>query len=54
MGSVVVARGARGSAACGIVPDQGLHLCPLHWRADFYPLRHQGSPWVEGFEKQID
>ena len=30
--------------ACGIFPDQGLNLCPLHWQADSYPLRHQGSP----------
>ena len=22
------------SAACGIFPDQGLHICPLHWQAD--------------------
>ena len=33
------------SAACGIFPDQGLNLGPLHWQADSYPLRHQGSPW---------
>ena len=29
---------------CGICPDQGLNLCPLHWQADSYPLLHQGSP----------
>ena len=23
------------SAACGIFPDQGSNLCPLHWQADF-------------------
>ena len=43
-GSVVVAHGPSCSAACGIVPDQGLNLCPLHWQADSQPLRHQGSP----------
>ena len=32
------------STACGIFPDQGSNLCPLHWQADSEPLRHQGSP----------
>ena len=31
--SVVVAHGLRCSVACGIFPDQGLNLCPLHWQA---------------------
>ena len=44
-GSVVVAHGPSCSAACGIFPDQGSNLCPLHWQADSQPLRHQGSPW---------
>ena len=43
-GSVVVAHGLSRSAACGIFPDQGSNLCPLHWQADSQPLRHQGSP----------
>ena len=43
-GSVVVAHGPSCSAACGILPDQGLNPCPLHWQADSQPLRHQGSP----------
>ena len=43
-GSVVVAHGLSGSAACGILPDQGLNPCPPHWQADSQPLRHQGSP----------
>ena len=43
-GSVVVAHGPSGSAACGIFPDQGSNPCPLHWQADSQPLRHQGSP----------
>ena len=34
-GSVVVAHGISCSVACGIFPDQGLNLCPLHWQADF-------------------
>ena len=49
-GSVVVAHGPSCSAACGIFPDQGLNLCPLHWQADSQPLRHQGSPEVEYFK----
>ena len=43
-GSVVVAHGLTCSAACGIFPDQGLSLSPLHWKVDSYPLCHQGSP----------
>ena len=43
-GSVVVAHGPSRSAACGIFPDQGSNLYPLHWQADSQPLRHQGSP----------
>ena len=31
-GSVVL--GLSCSAACGIYPDQGLNLHPLHWQAD--------------------
>ena len=43
-GSVVVAHRPSCSVACGIFPDQGSNLCPLHWQADSQPLRHQGSP----------
>ena len=43
-GSVIVAHGPSCSVACGIFPDQGSNLCPLHWQADSQPLRHQGSP----------
>ena len=43
-GSVVVAHGPSCSAICGIFPDQGSNLCPLHWQADSQPLHHQGSP----------
>ena len=39
-----MAHGLNCSAACGIFPDQGANLCPLHWQADSQPLRHQGSP----------
>ena len=43
-GSVVVAHGPSCSMACGIFPDQGSNLCPLHWQADSQPLHQQGSP----------
>ena len=43
-GSVVVVHGLHCSVACGIFPDQGSNLCPLHWQADSQPLCHQGSP----------
>ena len=43
-GSVIVAHGPICSAACGIFPDQGSNLCPLHRQADSRPLHHQGSP----------
>ena len=44
MGSVVAAHRLGFSVACEIFPGQGLNLCPLHWQADSYPLRYQGSP----------
>ena len=43
-GSVIVAHGPSCSTACGILPDQGLNPCTLHWQAESQPLRHQGSP----------
>ena len=52
-GSVIVAHGPSCSAACGIFPDQGSNLCPLHWQADSQPLRHQGSPASRAFALQI-
>ena len=45
-GSVLVAQGPSRSAACGILPDQGLNPRPLHYQADSQPLRHQGSPSI--------
>ena len=39
------------SAACGIFPDQGSHLCPLHWQADSLPPETPGKPEI--FENQI-
>ena len=46
-GSVIVAHGPSRSATCGIFPDRGTNLCPLHWQADSLPLRHQGSPEIQ-------
>ena len=43
-GSVIEAHRPSCSTACGIFPDQGSDLCPLHWQADSQPLHHQGSP----------
>ena len=31
------------STACGISPDWGSNLRPLHWQADSYPLHHHRS-----------
>ena len=45
-GSAIVAHGPSFSAACGIFPDQGPNLRPLHWQADSQPLRHQGRPFL--------
>ena len=47
--SVIVAHGPSCSVACGIFPDQGSNLCPLHWQTDSQPLRHQGSPSSKNF-----
>ena len=33
-GSIVAAPGLSCSRACGIFPDQGSNLHPLHWQAD--------------------
>ncbi|XP_032490454.1 target of rapamycin complex 2 subunit MAPKAP1 isoform X3 [Phocoena sinus] len=43
-GSAAMAHGPSRSTACGIFPDRGTNLCPLHRQADSQPLRHQGSP----------
>ena len=31
------------SQECGILLDQGLNPCLLHWQVNSYPLYHQGS-----------
>ena len=40
----VVAHVLNCSMACGRFPDQGSNPCPLHCKANSYPLSHQGSP----------
>ena len=52
-GSAIVAHGPSRSAARGIFPDQGLNPCPLHWQADSQPLRHQGSPFLHFYIRNI-
>ena len=52
-GLVVVAHRPSCSAACGILPDQGLNLCLLHWQVDSQPLHHQGSPLACKFQNQL-
>ena len=43
-GSVVVVHGLSCSTACGILLEQGLNPCLLHWQADALPLNYQRSP----------
>ena len=43
-GSWALAHKLSYSKACGILLDQGLNLCLLHWQADSLLLSHQGSP----------
>ena len=42
-GSVFVAHGLCCSMACGIFPEQGSNLSPLHWQADSYPTVPPGK-----------
>ena len=39
-------------SACGIFPDQGSNLCPLHCQADSCPLYYLGSPENNFFLKK--
>ena len=43
-GSIVVVHELSCSEACGIVLDQGLNPCLLHWQADPLPPSHQEGP----------
>ena len=42
-GSTAVAHQLSCSVACGILLDQGLNPCLLHWQVDSRPLSHQGN-----------
>ena len=44
VGSVVVAHGLSCPSVYGILLDQGLNLCLLHWQADSSPRSPQRSP----------
>ena len=47
VGSVVVVHRPSCPAECGIFPDQGLNLHPLHWQANSSPLSQQGNPALD-------
>ena len=40
----MVVHGLSCSTPSGVLLDQGLKLCPLHWQEDSQTLDHQGSP----------
>ena len=42
-GSVVLVHGLSCSSACGVLPDQGVNPCLLHWQVNSLPRNHQGS-----------
>ena len=42
--SVAAACGLSCYLACGIFPNQGSNMCPLHWQADSQSLECQGNP----------
>ena len=48
--SLVAEHGLSCSTACGIFPDQGSNLCPLHWQADSYPLATREVPLLVSFK----
>ena len=41
------------STVCGILPEQGLNLCALHWQADFLTTGSSGKPLNHSFHKLI-
>ena len=51
--SVVVEHRLSCSVACGIFPDQGSNLCPLHWQANSLMLGHQGIPNMRLFIQEL-
>ena len=53
-GSVLVSHRLSCSEACGVFPDRGLNLCPLHCEVDSYPLDHDGSHRIHHFSVTLD
>ena len=51
--AVGVIHGLTCLTACGIFPDQGSNLHPLHWQAASQPLDHQGSPKMKSILKCV-
>ena len=49
-GSVAVMHGLNCPTPCGILPDQGLNLCPVHWHEGSLSQGHQGSLPLSIFE----
>ena len=52
--SVLVAHRLSCSEACGIFPDRGLNLLPLHCEVDSYPLDHKGSHHIYHFSVTLE
>ena len=52
-GLAVMAHGLSCPMVCGIFPNQGLNLCPLHWQVDSHLLRHSCSPRLTLFLKGV-
>ena len=46
-GSGVLMHGLSGSMARGVLPDQGLSPCLLHWQVNYSPLSRSGSPALD-------
>ena len=49
-----MAHGLTCSRAGRIFLDEGSNQYHLHWQADSYPLRHQGSPLICTFKGNCD
>ena len=46
MGSVVLVPRPSFSTSCGMLPDQELNLCPLHWQAYSYHWTTREGPVI--------
>ena len=52
-GSVVVVHRLSFPSACGIFLDQGVNLCPLHWRMDLTTGLPGKSPYIVNIEEEL-